>query len=135
MSDMERLIQGFSMLTWREYLFAAAVAYVITYIYRVFSRMMEKSRERKKNGEKTMVIKTFDRQAVDRCKDLFPIDVLSFRGKEFKRGTKIRVTTIQNNTIIGEFIGLSYANLVCIKTGNQIIAHQLEKIAEVTTAE
>ncbi|MBQ2880621.1 MAG: hypothetical protein IJE27_07995 [Anaerotignum sp.] len=132
---MERLIQGFSMLTWREYLFAAAVAYVITYIYRVFSRMMEKSRERKKNGEKTMVIKTFDRQAVDRCKDLFPIDVLSFRGKEFKRGTKIRVTTIQNNTIIGEFIGLSYANLVCIKTGNQIIAHQLEKIAEVTTAE
>ena len=135
MSDMERQIQGFSMLTWREYLFAAAVAYVITYIYRVFSRVMEESRERKKNGEKTMVIKTFDRQAVDRCKDLFPIDVLSFRGKEFKRGTKIRVTTIQNNTIIGEFIGLSYANLVCIKTGNQIIAHQLEKIAEVTTAE
>ena len=37
--------------------------------------------------------------------------------------------------IIGEFIGLSYANLVCIKTGNQIIAHQLEKIAEVTIAE
>ena len=81
---MERLIQGLSMLTWREVLFAAAVAYVITYIYRVFSRVMEKSRERKKNGEKTMVIKTFDRQAVDRCKDLFPIDVLSFHGKEFK---------------------------------------------------
>jgi len=132
---MERLIQGLSMLTWREVLFAAAVAYVITYIYRVFSRVMEKSRERKKNGEKTMVIKTFDRQAVDRCKDLFPIDVLSFHGKEFKRGTQIRVTTIQNNTIIGEFIGLSYANLDCIKTGKQIIAHQLEKIAEVTTAE
>ena len=89
----------------------------------------------KKNGEKTMVIKTFDRQAVDRCKELFPIDVLAFKGREFKRGTQIKVTTIQNNTIIGEFIGLSQANLVCIKTGNQIIAHQLEKIEEVTIAE
>ena len=132
---MERLIEGFSMLTWQHYLFAASVAYVITYIYRVFSRLLARSRERKKNGEKTMVIKTFDRQAVDRCKELFPIDVLAFKGKEFKRGTQIRVTTIQNNTIIGEFIGLSYANLVCIKTGNQIIAHQLEKIEEVTIAE
>ena len=132
---MERLIEGFSMLTWQHYLFAASVAYVITYIYRVFSRLLARSNERKKNGEKTMVIKTFDRQAVDRCKELFPIDVLAFKGKEFKRGTQIRVTTIQNNTIIGEFIGLSYANLVCIKTGNQIIAHQLEKIEEVTIAE
>ena len=132
---MERLIEGFSMLTWQHYLFAASVAYVITYIYRVFSRLLARSKERKKNGEKTMVIKTFDRQAVDRCKELVPIDVLAFKGKEFKRGTQIRVTTIQNNTIIGEFIGLSYANLVCIKTGNQIIAHQLEKIEEVTIAE
>ncbi|MBR2852367.1 MAG: hypothetical protein IKI92_01425 [Anaerotignum sp.] len=132
---MERLMEGFSMLTWREYLFAAAVAYVITYIYRVFSRILKNSRERKKNGEKTYVIKTFDRQAIDRCKELFPIDVLSFKGREFKRGMQIKVTTIQKNVIVGEFIGLSYANLVCIKTGNQIIAHQLEKIAEVTVAE
>ena len=102
----------------------------------IFSRMAEKNRERKQNGEKTMVIKTFDRQAVDRCKELFPIDVLSFKGREFKRGTQIRVTTIQNNTIVGEFIGLSYANLVCIRTvNNKIIAHQLEKIEEVTIAE
>ena len=132
---MERLMEGFSMLTWREYLFAAAVAYVITYIYRVFSRILKNSRERKKNGEKTYVIKTFDRQAIDRCKELFPIDVLSFKGREFKRGMQIKVTTIQKNVIVGEFIGLSYANLVCIKTGNQIITHQLEKIAEVTVAE
>ena len=132
---MDRILENLPMLTWQHYLFAASVAYVITYIYRVFSRLLARSKERKKNGEKTMVIKTFDRQAVDRCKELFPIDVLAFKGKEFKRGTQIRVTTIQNNTIIGEFIGLSYANLVCIKTGNQIIAHQLEKIEEVTIAE
>ena len=132
---MERILENLPMLTWQHYLFAASVAYVITYIYRVFSRLAEKQKEIKKNGEKTMVIKTFDRQAVDRCKELFPIDVLAFKGREFKRGTQIKVITIQNNTIIGEFIGLSQANLVCIKTGNQIIAHQLEKIEEVTIAE
>ena len=132
---MERILENLPLLTWQHYLFAAAVAYVITYIYRVFSRLMERSKERKKNGEKTYVIKTFDRQAVDRCKELFPIDVLSFKGREFRRGMQIKVTTIQNNTIIGEFIGLSQANLVCIKTGNQIIAHQLEKIEGVTVAE
>ena len=132
---MERLLEGLSMLTWREYLFAASVAYVITYIYRVFSRMLRISREKKKNGEKTYVIKTLDRQAIDRCKELFPIDVLSFQGREFPRGTQIKVKTIQDNVIIGEFIGLNQVNLVCIKMGNQIIAHQLEKIAEVTAAE
>ena len=132
---MERILENLPMLTWQHYLFAASVAYVITYCYRVFSRLLKRQKERKKNGEKTYVIKTFDRQAVDRCKELFPIDVLSFKGREFKRGMQIKVTTIQNNTIIGEFIGLSQANLVCIKTGNQIIAHQLEKIEEVTIAE
>ena len=132
---MERILENLPMLTWQHYLFAASVAYVITYIYRVFSRLLARQKDRRKNGEKTYVIKTFDRQAVDRCKELFPIDVLSFKGREFKRGMQIKVTTIQNNTIIGEFIGLSQANLVCIKTGNQIIAHQLEKIQEVTTAE
>ena len=133
---MERILENLPLLTWQHYLFAAAVAYVITYIYRVFSRMAAKHKELKKNGEKTYVIKTFDRQAVDRCKELFPIDVLAFKGREYRRGTQIKVTTVQKNTIIGEFIGLSQANLVCIKTvNNKIIAHQLEKIEEVTIAE
>ena len=100
-------------------------------IYRVFQRRKESG----KNKEKTYVIQTFDKRAIDRCKELFPIDVLSFKGKEFKRGMQIRITTIQQNVIIGEFIGLNRVNLVCIKTGNKIIAHQLEKIAEVTKAE
>ena len=118
---MERLLAGFSALGWREYLFAAGMAYV--------------RKESGKNKEKTYVIQTFDKRAIDRCKELFPIDVLSFKGKEFKRGMQIRITTIQQNVIVGEFIGLNRVNLVCIKTGNKIIAHQLEKIAEVTKAE
>lgn len=126
---MERLLAGFSALGWREYLFAAGVAYVITYLYRVLDR------RRGKGNEKTYVIQTLDKHAVERCKELFPIDVFLFKGKEFKRGAQIRVTTLQKNVIIGEFIGVNRGNLVCIKTGNKIIAHQLEKIAEVHAAE
>ena len=60
---MERLLAGFSALGWREYLFAAGMAYVLTYIYRVFQRRKESG----KNKEKTYVIQTFDKRAIDRC--------------------------------------------------------------------
>ena len=45
---MERILENLPMLTWQHYLFAAAVAYVITYIYRVFSRLLEHNKEKKK---------------------------------------------------------------------------------------
>lgn len=125
------MIEGFSNLSWQQYLFAASVAYVITYIYRVFAR----EKEKRKNAEKTYVIKTLDRHVYDRCKELFPIEHITFCGKEFTRGMRIRVITIQKNIIEGELIGLNQVNLICIKTGDKIIAHQLEKIAEITIAE
>lgn len=45
---MERLLAGFSALGWREYLFAAGMAYVLTYIYRVFSAPQGKREKQKK---------------------------------------------------------------------------------------
>lgn len=128
---MERLLTGFSALSWREILFAAGMAYIITYLCRRLSQR-KAGRTQRKKGE---VLQTWDKYAVERCKELFPIAVLSFRGKEFARGTQIRVVTVQQKVIIGELIGLNRSNLVCIKTENQLVAHQLEKIAEVTRAE
>ena len=43
---------------------------------------------------------------------------------------KIRITTIQKKVIEGELIGKSKMDLLCIKTQNQIIAHELDKIEE-----
>ena len=128
---MERIIEGFSSLGWQQYLFAASVAYVVTYIYRTFVRWKEK----KKGAEKVYVIKTLDRQVYDRCAELFPIDRITFHGKEFTRGMKIKVTTIQKNVIEGELIGLNQVNLICIRTSDKIIAHQLEKIREIVAEE
>lgn len=127
---MENIVRAFQSLGWREVLFAACVAYVITYIIRTFQRL------KAKKGEKTYVVRGTDVARVyDRCKELFPIDRITFKGREFTRGMQVKVTTIQNNIIEGELIGMNKVNLVCIKTGTQIIAHQLEKIAEMTAAE
>ena len=129
---MERMLEGFAALGWKEYLFAAGAAYIVTYFYRFFRRRRERAR---KGGEQTYVIQTSDKRAVERCKKLFPIEVLLFQGKEFHRGTQLRITTLQNNVIVGEFIGVNRFDLICIQTEHQMIAHQLEKIKEVATLE
>jgi len=71
----------------------------------------------------------------EKCKELFPIQKLTFHGKEFTRGMRIKVVTIQKKIIEGELIGINKVNLICIRTHNQIIAHQLEKIEEITDIE
>lgn len=125
-----RIIEFFSVLTMREVLFAACVAYVITYMYRSFVRWKDRK------GEKTFVVRSLDVPEVyERCKELFPIESITFHGRQFTRGMRIQVTTIQKNIIEGELIGMNRVNLVCIRTKNQIIAHQLEKIEEMTAAE
>ncbi len=128
---MERLLTGFSALSWREILFAAGMAYIITYL----CRRLAQRKAGRAQYKKSEVLQTWDKYAVERCKELFPIAVLSFRGKEFTRGMRIRVITVQQKVIVGELIGLNRSNLVCIKMENQLIAHQLEKIEEVTVAE
>ena len=128
---MERLMEGFANLGWQQYLFAACGAYAIVYTI----NFIKSWRNKAKNGEKTYVIKTLDRHAYDRCAELFPIETITFKGREIKRGMKVKMTTIQKNVIEGEFIGVNRVNLVCIKTGNQIIAHQLEKIEEIAAAD
>ena len=67
----------------------------------------------------------------EKCRELFPIEKITFQGKEFTRGMRVKVTTQHENIIEGELIGMNKMNLVCIRTNSQIIAHQLEKIQEI----
>lgn len=125
-----QLLENIFSLTWQEVLFALCLAYVITYIIRSFQRLMARGKE------KTFVVRSLDVPEVyERCKELFPIESISFHGRQFRRGMKIRITTIQKNVIEGELIGMNQVNLVCVRTSTQIIAHQLEKIEEMTVSE
>jgi len=68
----------------------------------------------------------------ERCKELFPMDTMNFRGQVFQRGMKVRVVTIKDKIIEGEFIGKSDAELICIRMDNKLLAQQVEKIKSIT---
>ena len=116
----------FSVLTWQDVFLAACLAYVITYIIRSFQRWIDR------RVEKTFVVRSLDVPGVyEKCRELFPIEKITFQGKEFTRGMRVKVTTQHENIIEGELIGMNKMNLVCIRTNSQIMAHQLEKIQEI----
>lgn len=116
-------------LSWQELFFAACTAYVVTYGI----RMVQRLRARKKASGRTFTVHSLNMpQVYERCKELFPIESIEFHGKRFQRGMQIKITTLQKNVIKGEFIGMNQVNLLCIRTENQIIAHQLEKVAEIS---
>lgn len=66
----------------------------------------------------------------EKCRELFPIDRLYFQGSEFRRGMRVKMTTVQHKIIEGEFIGVNDKDLICIRTATQIIIHQKEKIEQ-----
>ncbi len=125
------MMEGFLALGWRDFLLAACIAYVIFSGIRIFRRLFL-SRETEMDFE----VKNLDMADVyERCKELFPIQSLTFHGREFTRGMRIKVTTIQKKIIEGELIGMNRINLICIRTHNQIVAHQLEKVEEIKIVE
>lgn len=120
----------FSVLTWRDILFAACLAYVITYMIRSVVRRLAARRK------EIFLVRPIDTaEAYERCKELFPIEHVIFRGRQFQRGMQVKITTMQKNTIEGELVGVNRLNLICIRTQNQIIAHQMEKIEEIAVIE
>ena len=127
---MQQIIEYFSVLGWREVLFAACAAYFITMTILMLGKL------RAKMKEKTFVIRSTDSGRIqEKCQELFPIEHVMFQGQRFSRGMRVKITTIKKNSIEGELIGMNQVNLVCIRTNTQIIAHQLEKIEEMTLAE
>ena len=65
-----------------------------------------------------------------RCYQLFPTDIIQFRGEVFCRGMRVHVTTNQKNDFEGHLIGLSKENLICVLTSRYIIAQELNKIQD-----
>jgi len=125
------MLEGFLTLGWRDVLLAACIAYVIFSGIRLFQRLFLPGEE-----EMGFEVKNMDMVDVyEKCKELFPIQSLTFHGREFTRGMRVKVTTIHKKIIEGELIGINKINLICIRTHNQIVAHQLEKIDEIKILE
>ncbi|MCL2565247.1 MAG: hypothetical protein FWE24_05480 [Defluviitaleaceae bacterium] len=65
-----------------------------------------------------------------KCYDMFPTEILHFRGEIYKRGMNIRMVTTQNKTFEGKFLGLNSDNMICLMTKGFIIAQALKNIEQ-----
>ncbi|MCL2351164.1 MAG: hypothetical protein FWC55_01390 [Firmicutes bacterium] len=69
---------------------------------------------------------------LDRCYMMFPREVINFRGQVYKRGMTVRVKTVRNKIYEGRLIGLNSENVLCVLTATNIIAHELDKIEDMS---
>lgn len=123
----------FSNISTLDLIFAAVLAYLITSLVLRFHKI----RNILKHKENLSVdYKLMDLASVmTKCKELFPIDTVYFHGKVFHRGMRVKITTFQKKVIEGELIGKNKVDLVCVRTQNHIIAHEIEKIEDMIVAE
>ncbi|MBM6830124.1 hypothetical protein H9X85_10915 [Anaerotignum lactatifermentans] len=109
---------------WKQILFCAIVAYVVWALVEKWIAFAKSRKNRRTFGEVDMM------RVMERCREMFPIETVSFHGDLFQRGTRVRIVTTQENIIEGELVGMNRIQMVCIRTQTQIIAHQLNKIQD-----
>lgn len=113
-------------------LYAAIAAFCLTLIIRNFVRIHRIM----KQAVRTVAPDKDDLKAVlDRCYTVFPLEMFSFHGQTYRRGMKIKITTLQNKIFEGELIGFNTKNMVCIMTSRLIVAHELQNIREIVLLE
>ena len=124
------MLNGFYSLSYLDVIYAALMELVITQIILSFSKMRKTmARERLKQS----LGSEFERLAVIKhCKNLLPVSTVNFRGKVFTAGMRVRITTLQKRIIEGEFIGKNDSDVLCVITGQHIIAHEINKIEDMT---
>ncbi|MGE4214338.1 MAG: hypothetical protein AB7E42_06125 [Anaerotignaceae bacterium] len=124
------MLEGFYKLTTLDYMYAALFAFVATQLILAVSRIMSLS---KRNEGEGVSYREADRiLVIKKCIAMFPVETIYFRGKVFTKGMKVRITTLQKRIIEGELIGKNEMDILCIVAGQHIIAHEIEKIEDMT---
>ena len=124
------MLKSFMNLTYMDYIYAALTAFVITQMILSLGwlkRNLERSKARlnsQNEAERMAVIK--------QCRNMFPLETVNFRGKVFTTGMIVRITTLKKRIIEGEIIGKNDKDILCIMTSQHIIAHELNKIEDIT---
>lgn len=72
---------------------------------------------------------------LQKCYVLFPRDSILFHGQTFKRGMKVRVVTIREKIFEGQLIGSNSDNMLCVLTGKNLIAQELDDISDIIILE
>lgn len=120
-------------LTMSDILFAAIVSLIFTWVIKSFISIWKVIK-----NPGTIEIKKYESEIatlLQKCYNLFPKDIIQFRGKTFKRGMNIRIVTNQHKTIEGKLIGMNNQDILCIITQKYIIAHEISNIEDITNIE
>lgn len=117
----------FSLLTTDDIFYAAIGAILITWTIRFILKL----RKLMKNPMSILGPTEDIRVVVQKCYKLFPKDIVDFNGETYKRGMKLKITTLQSKIFEGEFIGCNERNMLCLLTNKHIIAHEITNIQEI----
>ena len=123
------MLQGFAGLTYVDVIYAALMAFVITQVILSFRRLRISVKFRPDAGQ---VNEAERRAIINECRHMFPVKTVNFRGKLFTTGMLVRITTLQQRIIEGEIIGKNDKDVLCVITGEHIIAHEMNKIEDIT---
>lgn len=75
------------------------------------------------------------KNVMEKCRRLFPIEVVEYHGTTFKRGTAVKITLSDKKSFTGCFVGRNYDNMVCVVTPKSVIAQELGLIVDLTPAD
>lgn len=107
---------------------AAVIAAILTYI---LSRLAVFLKIIKEDDELSIKFNSVNFVSISNvCKEMFPIATMYFNGKVFKRGVKVRITTIQKKVFEGEFIGKNDEDVLCVISSDCMVAHEIKKIED-----
>lgn len=108
----------------------ALLAYIITKLILGFLYIRKRLRQEENDmGEDRKVDLAV---IMEKFHSMFPIETFYFHGDKFQRGMKVKITTIQKKVFEGELIGKNEKDTLCILTRRHIIAHDIERIKEIT---
>lgn len=126
------MLEHFGPLSFTDIVLGALAAFLITNLILKIQRFYRVLKMRNKEAI-SVSYKGVDLSAIMvKCRSMFPIETIQFHGNEFKRGMKIKITTIQKKVIEGELVGKNKMNILCILTREHIVAHEIDKIEEIT---
>jgi len=126
------MFKAITSLSSADVVYAALMAFVITQIILGFGKIRKNMSQMGLDGIKKEPTEKERMDIILKCKAMFPVGTIYFKGKVFTSGMLVRITTLQKRTIEGEIIGKNDREVLCIITKEHIIAHEIEKIEDMT---
>ena len=122
----------FSNMELSDYVYACIAAAFVMFIIKRFIKTGRSIRKR----PMMLAVPPIDlAQILKKCYSMFPDETVSINGMVFHRGMNVRITTNENKTFEGHFIGRNNDNIYCVLTKTAIATDILDNVASMAEIE